>query len=112
RSLTNGLPTPSGSGLVGALIYHGLPAIDADEKNDLRQLIMVRSRASSHPRLLRERRRGVSAAVTGNAAADRFPACTAARSLDDCRCADRTRGCSDRHRDVEPAQAPLARYSG
>src|SRR5215471_15287419 len=40
RNLTNGLPTPSGSGLVGALVYHGLPAIDADEKNDMRQLVM------------------------------------------------------------------------
>src|SRR5262249_35724556 len=40
RNLTNGLPTPSGSGLVGALVYHGLPAIDAEEKNEMRQLIM------------------------------------------------------------------------
>src|SRR5215468_513905 len=40
RNLTNGLSTPSGSGLVGALVYHGLPAIDADEKNDMRQLVM------------------------------------------------------------------------
>ncbi len=38
RSLTNGLQTPSGQGLLGALVYHGLPAMEAAEKESMRQL--------------------------------------------------------------------------
>ena len=38
RALTNGLKTPSGAGLLGALVYHGLPAMDAAEKESMRAL--------------------------------------------------------------------------
>ena len=38
RARTNGLPTPSGSGLLGATIYHGLPAMEAAEKDSMRAL--------------------------------------------------------------------------
>lgn len=38
RALTNGLYTPSGSGLLGALVYHGLPAMEGAEKDEMRQL--------------------------------------------------------------------------
>ena len=38
RALTNGLPTPSGCGLLGALIYHGLPAMEGAEKEEMRAL--------------------------------------------------------------------------
>jgi hypothetical protein len=38
RALTNGLPTPSGSGLLGALIHHGLPAMAGGEKEAMRGL--------------------------------------------------------------------------
>ena len=38
RNLTNGARTPSGSGLIGALIYFGLDAIDAEDKTDMREL--------------------------------------------------------------------------
>jgi DNA polymerase I len=38
RALTNGLPTPSGSGLLGALIHHGLPAMAGGEKEAMRNL--------------------------------------------------------------------------
>jgi len=38
RALTNGLKTPSGAGLLGALVYHGLPAMDAAEKASMRAL--------------------------------------------------------------------------
>ena len=38
RALTNGLQTPSGSGLLGAMVYHGLPAMEAAEKESMRQL--------------------------------------------------------------------------
>lgn len=38
RAMTNGLPTPSGSGLLGALVYHGLPAMAGAEKEAMRDL--------------------------------------------------------------------------
>jgi hypothetical protein len=38
RALTNGLNTTSGAGLLGALVYHGLPAMDAAEKTTMREL--------------------------------------------------------------------------
>lgn len=38
RQATNGLPVPSGNGLLGALIYHGLPAMDGAEKESMRAL--------------------------------------------------------------------------
>jgi DNA polymerase-1 len=40
RNLTNGIPTLCGSGLLGALAYFGLPAIEAAEKDELRELAM------------------------------------------------------------------------
>lgn len=40
RNLTNGLPTPCGNGLLGALAWFGLDAIDAAEKDQLRELAM------------------------------------------------------------------------
>jgi DNA polymerase-1 len=38
RNLTNGLETPSGNGLLGALVYFGLDPMDAVEKDAMRQL--------------------------------------------------------------------------
>lgn len=38
RAATNGLPVPSGNGLLGALIYHGLPAMEGAEKEAMRSL--------------------------------------------------------------------------
>ncbi len=38
RAITNGLSTPCGSGLLGALTYHGLPAMAGAEKDTMRQL--------------------------------------------------------------------------
>ncbi len=40
RCLTNGQGIPCGNGLLGALAYFGLPAIDAAEKQEMRQLAM------------------------------------------------------------------------
>src|SRR5215469_3380918 len=40
RNARNGLPTPSGSGLIGALTYYGLDAIGTGEKEEMRALIM------------------------------------------------------------------------
>jgi hypothetical protein len=38
RNLTNGLPVPCGNGLLGALAYYGLDAIDVLEKTEMRDL--------------------------------------------------------------------------
>ena len=38
RCLTNDLPVPCGNGLLGALAYFGLPALDAAEKRSMREL--------------------------------------------------------------------------
>jgi len=38
RAMTNGLKTPSGAGLIGALVYHGLPAMEGAEKTAMRNL--------------------------------------------------------------------------
>jgi DNA polymerase-1 len=38
RALTNGLTPPSGSGLLGALVHHGLPAMGGREKEAMRGL--------------------------------------------------------------------------
>jgi DNA polymerase I len=40
RDRTNGLPTPAGAGLIGALTYFGLDTIGAGEKEELRKLIL------------------------------------------------------------------------
>jgi len=40
RNRTNGVPTENGSGLLGALAYHGLDAIGAVEKDEMRALIL------------------------------------------------------------------------
>ena len=40
RNRTNGLTTPSGSGLIGALTYFGLDTMGAVEKDELRQLVL------------------------------------------------------------------------
>jgi hypothetical protein len=40
RNSTNGLKTPSGSGLLGALVAHGLDAMGASEKDEMRALVL------------------------------------------------------------------------
>ena len=40
RNLTNGLPTPCGAGLLGAMSYFGLGGIQALEKDSMRELAM------------------------------------------------------------------------
>jgi hypothetical protein len=40
RCRTNGLPTVSGAGLLGALAHHGLDGIGAFEKNEMRALVL------------------------------------------------------------------------
>ena len=49
RARTNGLDTPAGNSLLGALGYFGLDGIGAAEKDDMRALILrgVRGRRSS-----------------------------------------------------------------
>jgi DNA polymerase I len=40
RCLTNGVPTGYGNSLLGALAYHGLDGLGADEKSEMRALAM------------------------------------------------------------------------
>jgi hypothetical protein len=40
RNHTNGIPTPSGAGLLGALSYYGLDGIGVAEKDEMRDLIL------------------------------------------------------------------------
>ena len=40
RDRTNGLPTPAGSGLIGALVYFGLDTIAAQTKDAMRDLVL------------------------------------------------------------------------
>jgi len=40
RNRTNGVPTDNGSGLLGALAYHGLDGIGAVEKDEMRALVL------------------------------------------------------------------------
>src|SRR5262245_26877741 len=40
RNHTNGLPTENGSGLLGALAYHGLDGIGTLEKEEMRELVL------------------------------------------------------------------------
>ena len=40
RNRTNGVPTPAGAGLLGALTYFGLDGLGAVEKEDMRALVM------------------------------------------------------------------------
>jgi hypothetical protein len=40
RDLTNGLPTPAGASLLGALTYFGLDAIGSTEKTEMRELVL------------------------------------------------------------------------
>jgi len=40
RAATNGLPTPCGAGLLGALQWHGLEAMAADAKTAMRDLVL------------------------------------------------------------------------
>ena len=40
RNHTNGIPTVSGSGLLGALAYHGLDSIGTFEKDEMRDLVL------------------------------------------------------------------------
>ena len=42
RCLTNGLHLAHGSGLLGALMYHGLPSIGGEQKDAMRDLILAR----------------------------------------------------------------------
>ena len=41
RCLTNGLRLPQGSGLIGALLYFGLPSIGGEQKDAMRDLILM-----------------------------------------------------------------------
>ena len=71
RDATNGLPTPAGAGLLGALTYFGLDAIGATEKTEMRDLVLrggpwSSAERGSDSRLLRKRRRRAGATAAGH----------------------------------------------
>ena len=51
RVATNGIPTPCGDGLLGALAIRGLAHIDAGEKEEMRQLILSKTEYSEEERV-------------------------------------------------------------
>jgi len=75
RARTNGLETPAGNGLLGALAYFGLDAIGAVEKNEMRELVLRGGPWSEAER---------EATTTGNVARNRFAAGAVARPLHGC----------------------------
>ena len=73
RARTNGLATPAGNSLLGALAYFGLDSIGADEKDGharsrLARRALVGRRTGRNSRLLRERTSGAGTLVAGDAA--------------------------------------------
>ena len=70
RNHTNGLPTISGSGLLGALTHYGLDSIGAGEKDEMRELVLRGGPWSGEERLailrlLRKRCRIVGTIAAG-----------------------------------------------
>ena len=78
RAATNGRRTPCGAGLLGAMVWHGLDGMAADEKDAMRALAMRGGPYSADERrgaarLLRGRRGRAGAAPAGDAARDPLP---------------------------------------
>jgi len=48
RNLTNGLNTPAGNSLLGALTYYGLNGISTDSKDTMREIILQESQRTKH----------------------------------------------------------------
>ena len=68
RDRTNGLPTPAGAGLLGALTYFGLDAIGATEKEEMRDADHAR-------RTMVGRRARSRSSTTAQATSTRWSAC-------------------------------------
>ena len=86
RDRTNGLTTPAGAGLIGALTYFGLDTIGATEKDEMRALVLRGGPWSEDERAAildycASDVVGARAAVAGHAAAHRSAARSAARPL-------------------------------
>ena len=117
RDRTNGLPTPAGAGLIGALTYFGLDAIGAVEKDEMRALILRGGPWSAEEReeilrLLRHRHRRAGAPVAGHVAAARPSACPASRPLHGRCCRHGIHRRADRRGDAELVAGELDRDSG
>ena len=116
RARTNGVETPAGNGLLGALTYFGLDGMGAAEKEEMRAVIL-----RGGPWTEDERTAildycegdvdGAGALVAGHAAADRSAASATARPLHGRRRGHGTRGHADRRRDAGAASAPLDGHS-
>ena len=64
RALANGLQTPSGSGLLGAMVYHGLPVMEAAEKESM----MAESRSGAGAGIVAESSRRSCSGMAGGVA--------------------------------------------
>jgi hypothetical protein len=67
RCLANGRPTPCGRGLIGAMVYHGLDTIGAEEKAEMRNLVL---RVDRGPR-----KRGPRSSITALGMSTHWPGC-------------------------------------
>jgi len=96
RNRTNGLETPAGAGLLGALLHFGLDSMAAAAKDSMRALVLrggpwvdeekAQILGSPDFRLLRGRRCRADATVGCHASPHRSPARVVAWSLHGCRC--------------------------
>ena len=117
RCLTNGLAVPCGNGLLGALAYYGLGAIDAAEKSDMRDLAIRGGPFTPAERdalldYCRVRRRFAVSATAGHAAGDRPAARPATWSLHGRSGVDGAHWHTDRRRDPRRAAGELGTYQG
>ena len=103
RALTNGLPTPAGRGLLGALAFYDLDALDAIEKDSMRRprAAAARGQAEERAALLDYCESDVLAlgAAAGHAADARSATGSAPGPVHGRGSADRTCRCPDRHHD-------------
>jgi hypothetical protein len=116
RDRTNGLVTPAGAGLIGALTYFGLDTIGATEKDEMRASIL-----RGGPWLDGEREEIIKYCATdrcaqtvaaGDAAAHRSAASTVARQVHGRRRRDGIRRRADRSDNAGVVAHVLDRYSG
>jgi DNA polymerase I len=117
RDRTNGLTTPAGAGLVGALTYFGIDAIGATEKDEMRAIILRGGPWSSSEResILDYCASDIAALerlLPGDAAADRSAARLAPWTLHGCGCGPGIRRHTDRHGNAVAAPGELGPHQG
>ena len=100
RNRTNGLPTPAGSGLLGALAYFGLDGMAAVEKREMQEAIGNGTwRGRYTPEEILDYCEGdvetLAQLLLAMLPADRSTARSASRALHGCCCCDGAQRCAD-----------------